>query len=97
MIENELFESYSDLKINEKRNQLSLELEKLNALLDTVHQQYGIERMPSSFHTYNKAIDENMTEEKYIELMYENVIFLRKGVLTLVNAILTNKPKEIDK
>ena len=39
MVEQELISAFSKLGINEKRNQISAELEKLELLLNTVHQE----------------------------------------------------------
>lgn len=90
MIEKELIIAFSKLPINEKRNQISSELEKLGLLLDTVHQEYNIQKLPSSLYAYNKTTDENMSNEEYFNKMYENIIFIRKDVLTLVNYLMKN-------
>ena len=42
MIEQEVIDAFKDLDVNEKRNQISVEFEKLYYLLDSIHQQYGI-------------------------------------------------------
>lgn len=91
MIEQELINMFSQLDVNEKRNQISAELEKLGLLLDNVHQEFNIEKMPSSMYAYNKATDQNMSNEDYFKFMYQNIIFLRKDVITLVNALMKNK------
>jgi len=89
MVEQELISVFSKLDINEKRNQINAELEKLSLLLDTVHKQHNIEKLPSaSTLTYNKVTDENMTNEKFFDLLYSNIIFLRKDILTLVNVLM---------
>lgn len=95
MVEEELVTAFAALDKNEKRNQISSELEKLSLLLDTVHKVYGISKLPSSIHTYNKATDQNMTDEEYFVNMYENIIFLRKDVLTLVNTVMKNQNENI--
>ena len=91
MIEQELIGAFSQLNINEKRNQISAELEKLGLLLDTVHQEYNIQKLPSSLYAYNKATNKNMSNEEYFNKMYENIIFIRKDVLTLVNTLMKSK------
>ncbi|MBE6153512.1 MAG: hypothetical protein E7166_04740 [Firmicutes bacterium] len=88
MVEKELLEYYKNLDENEKRNQISAEFEKLTLLLDSIHKQFNIEKMPSSIESYNKATDSNMSNEDFFNLMYENIIYLRKDILTLVNSIM---------
>ena len=88
MIEQELINTYSKLDINEKRNSLSSELERLEMLLDEVHTKYGIEKLPSSKFFYNKSTDANMSNDEYFDKLYERVVFLRKDILTLVNALM---------
>lgn len=91
MIEHDLINVFSQLNINEKRNQISAELEKLGLLLDTVHQKYNIQKLPSSIYVYNKKTDNNMSNEEYFNKMYESIIFIRKDVLTLVNTLMKSQ------
>lgn len=79
------------LDTNEKRNQICSEIEKLGLLLDTVHKEYNIEKLPSSIYNYNKALDGNMTDDEYFTKVYESIIYLRKDILTLVNALMKMK------
>lgn len=96
MIEQELIDAFKDLDVNEKRNQISAEFEKLYYLLDSIHQQYGIKKLPSSVKSYNKVLDESMSDEQFFNLIYEDIIFLRKDILTLVNALLrSNDNKDL--
>ena len=90
MIEQELIDAFSLLDTNEKRNQISAELEKLALLLDTVHKEYNIQKLPSSVYSYNKANDESMTNEEYFNKMYEGIIFIRKDIITLIDALMKN-------
>jgi len=91
VVEQELISIFSKLDINEKRNQINSELEKLSLLLDTVHKHHNIQKLSrAGALTYNKATDEDMTNEKYFDLIYSNIIFLRKDILTLVNFLMKN-------
>lgn len=89
MIEKELIETFSKLNDNEKRNQISSELEKLGLLLDGVHKQYGIEKMSDSLNSYDKVNHEGISNSEYFNLMYENIIYIRKDILTFVNKLLS--------
>lgn len=92
MIENELLEWFSKLDENEKRNQISAEFEKLGLLLQSIHEKYGIPRMSNAINSYNKATtDVNMENSNYFNLIYQNIIFIRKDILTLVNSLMINK------
>ena len=91
MIENELMEYFKHLDENEKRNQINAELEKIGLMLDSVHNQYKIQKMESSIHPYNKVTDNNISNSDYFDLMYENIIYIRKDILTLVNTLLKLK------
>ena len=96
MIEQELIDAFIKLDVNEKRNHISAEFEKLYYLLDSIHQQYGIKKLCSSVKSYNKVLDENMSDEQFFNLIYEDIIFLRKDILTLVNALLrSNDNKDL--
>ncbi len=90
MIENELIETFKQLDDNEKRNQISAEFEKLSLLLQSIHAKYGIERMANTINSYNKATDANMSNSDFFDLIYQDIIFLRKDILTLTNALLQN-------
>lgn len=96
MIEQELIYYFSELDTNEKRNQISAELEKLRLLLDNIHQEYNIPKLPSAFYAYNKATDKDMSNEEYFNKMYESIIFIRKDVLTLVNTLLKSNNSDIN-
>ncbi len=95
MIENELLEWFSKLDENEKRNQISAEFEKLGLLLQSIHEKYGIPRMSNAINSYNKATDSNMENSNYFNLIYQDIIFIRKDILTLVNSLMTNKNENI--
>lgn len=96
MIEQELIDAFKELDVNEKRNQISAEFEKLYYLLDSIHQQYEIKKLPSSVKSYNKVLDESMSDEQFFNLIYEDIIFLRKDILTLVNTLLrSNDNKDL--
>ena len=91
MVEENLINAFSMLDTNEKRNQISSEIEKLGLLLDTVHNEYNIEKLPSSIYNYNKVEDKNMTNDEYFTKMYESIIYLRKDILSLVNTLMIIK------
>ena len=91
MVEENLINAFSMLDTNEKRNQISSEIEKLGLLLDTVHNEYNIEKLPSSIYNYNKVEDKNMTNDEYFTKMYESIIYLRKDILSLVNTLMKIK------
>ncbi len=88
MIEKELIETFKQLDDNEKRNQISTELEKLGQLLQTIHEKYEISRMTNAINYYNKVKDVNMSDSQYFNLLYEDIIFIRKDILTLINYLM---------
>ena len=88
MIEQELLANFQNLDKNEKRNQISSEIENLAMLLDAIHKEYNIQKLPSSVYEYNKATDSEMSDDEYYNKMYESIIFLRKDILTLVNSFM---------
>ena len=90
MVENELIEVFKQLDDNEKRNQISSELEKLGLLLQGIHEKYKIPRMTNAINYYNKATDINMTDSEYFNLICQDIIFIRKDILTLVNSLMNN-------
>lgn len=91
MIEQELFNMFSQLDINEKRNQISIELATLKNLLDDVHNEFNIEKMSNSNYIYNKDVDKDINDEDYYNYIYQNITFLRKDILTLINYFMLNK------
>lgn len=95
MIESELIETFKQLDDNEKRNQISAEFEKIVLLLQSIHEKYGIQRMSNAINYYNKATDINMTDSEYFNLIYQDIIFIRKDILTLVNSLMTSNKSEL--
>lgn len=91
MIETELINYYKKLDINEKRNQISSELEKLLLLLDSTHKQLNIEKMPSAINFYNQSLDDGKSDSDYYDDIYQNIIYLRKDVLTLIKFVIESR------
>lgn len=96
MIEKEVITAFRALDINDKKNELNSELENLAMLLETVHEKVKIERLPSSVKPYNKITDQNISIDEYLTLIYENVIHIRKDVLTLANRIIEDNKQKLN-
>lgn len=85
MLENELFDAYHNLSLLDKRNELNLEFEKLYLLLNSIHERLNIERIGGNVKPYNKVVDADMSEDEFMDLTYQNLMNIRKDILTLTN------------
>lgn len=63
-------------------------------MLDSVHKQLKIEKMTDSIKNYNKLVDEKMNDDDYYCDIYQNIIYLRKDVLTLIKYLSELKSNE---
>lgn len=73
-MEKELFEKFRLLSVNEKRNELNAEIVKIHQLLVSLLDNYKYDTISD----YDSKNDVNMTEDKYLDNTYEDIIKVRK-------------------
>lgn len=77
-MEEQLFNKFKELSINDKRNEINLEMDKLFKMLEQLIIQYETNDMPTKFSNYDLVNDENMSNDIYLNQIYENIINIRK-------------------
>lgn len=77
-MEEQLFNKFKELSINDKRNEINLEMDKLFKMLEQLVIQYETNDMPTKFSNYDLVNDENMSNDVYLNQIYENIINIRK-------------------
>ena len=89
--------NWQELDLNQQRNEVNLEFNKLVLLLKETKEMFSI---PTTLDikNYDSVKDEKMTEEEYLKLMYDEIQGIRETLLTLVyylgNNVDMNKLKE---
>lgn len=76
-MEKELFEKFRLLSVNEKRNELNAEIVKIHQLLVSLLDNYKYDTISD----YDSKNDVNMTEDKYLDNTYEDIIKVRKVLM----------------
>lgn len=76
-MEKELFEKFRLLSVNEKRNELNAEILKIHQLLVSLLDSYKYDTISD----YDLKNDVNMTEDKYLDNTYEDIIKVRKVLM----------------
>ena len=76
-MEKELFEKFRLLSVNEKRNELNAEILKIHQLLVSLLDSYKYDTVSD----YDLKNDVNMTEDKYLDNTYEDIIKVRKVLM----------------
>ena len=82
----ELIENYSNLDLDQKRNQINIELEIIGELIKKVETAYNI---PISLNVknYDTAKDKKLTEDEMLTFFYEDVFNIERELITLLTYI----------
>ena len=83
---NELMAKYSDLDLEQKRNQINIELEIIGELIKKVEAVYNI---PVSLNVknYDIAKEKKMSEDEMLAFFYEDVFNIERELITLLTYI----------
>lgn len=82
----ELFQKFSKLGLDKKRNAFNEEILKVALLtkeyLKKYNQELGLE-----FYNYQEGIDSKMTESELLDENYKNIYYIKMQLLLLLNLI----------
>ena len=83
---NDLMAKYSDLDLDQKRNQINIELEIIGELIKKVEAVYNI---PVSLNVknYDIAKEKKMSEDEMLSFFYEDVFNIERELITLLTYI----------
>jgi len=84
-MENELFDKFKLLGLNDKRNEFNGELLKIHALINEITKAKGYQGQISNIINYNLANDKNISEDEYLFLQYQNLINIRKSIVNYIS------------
>lgn len=77
--------AFSNLNTNEKRNQISIELEIIGELIKNLEYIYGIESV-LNIKNYNQIKDKNLTEDEMLSFIYEDIYQIQRELITIMSA-----------
>ena len=86
----ELMDNYSKLDLEQKRNQINIELEIIGELIKKVETSYNI---PVSLNVknYDTSKTSKMNEEEMLTFFYEDVFNIERELITLLTYISSQK------
>lgn len=81
---------YNDLDTNDKRNELSSLINKINNIINEI---LKMEQEKTFFNVKNYDSNKNkdMTEEELLSFIYEDIYSLKNNLLLLLTAMINNK------
>lgn len=81
-----LFEKYSKLGINEKRDAFSEEIMKISYILKDYLNKYNQNILEESYN-YSKYNDKNLTESAFLDLEYKDIYYIKNELMLLISLI----------
>lgn len=84
LIEDDVFDKFEKLSINDKRNKFNEEMIKIYELIVAVTKTQGYTEELSKINNYNPTEHNKLTEDEYLLMIYKDLINIRK---VLVNYI----------
>lgn len=80
-MEEKLFNKFKELSINEKRNEINSEMEKLFVILDQLMSNYKGNTLYQGVTNYDSTTNINMSEDIYLEQIYIDTMNIRKVLM----------------
>lgn len=81
-----LFEKYSKLGINEKRDAFSEEVMKISYILKDYLNKYNQNILEEPYN-YSKYNDKNLTESAFLDLEYKDIYYIKNELMLLISLI----------
>lgn len=81
-----LFEKYSKLGINEKRDAFSEEIMKISYILKDYLNKYNQNILEEPYN-YSKYNDKNLTESAFLDLEYKDIYYIKNELMLLISLI----------
>lgn len=82
----ELFNNFSKLGVDEKRDVFNEELVKVAYLIKNYLNKYNQDIMDEPYN-YKKGIDKVLTESELLDLNYKNIYYIKSELLILMSII----------
>lgn len=82
----DLFEKFSKLGINEKRDAFSEEIMKISYILKNYLNKYNQDIIEEPYN-YSKVKDENLTETDFLNLEYKDLYYIKSELMLLMSLI----------
>lgn len=82
----ELFNNFSKLGVDEKRDVFNEELVKVAYLIKNYLNKYNQDIMDEPYN-YKKGIDKVLTESELLDLNYKNIYYIKSELLILMSLI----------
>lgn len=80
-MEEKLFNKFKELSINEKRNEINSEMEKLFVILNQLMSNYKGNTLYQGVANYDSTTNINMSEDIYLEQIYRDTMNIRKVLM----------------
>jgi len=79
-----LFEAFSKLSINDKRNEINSEMEKVFEILKGCMQTTNISITNNNINNYDKSKDSEMVESEYLNNVYKDFMNIRELLINYI-------------
>lgn len=84
-MENELYEKFKKIGLNDKRNEFNQEMIKIFTLVNQITKAKGYENDVANIINYNAVEDKTMSEDEYLFYQYQNLINIRKAIINYIS------------
>ena len=84
-MENELYEKFNKIGLNDKRNEFNQEMIKILELVNQITKAKGYEKDIVEIINYDIIKDKSMSEDEYLFYQYQNLINIRKSIINYLS------------
>lgn len=84
-MENELYEKFNKLGLNDKRNEFNQEMIKIFELINQITIAKGFQNDTANIINYDIEKDQSMSEDEYLLYQYKNLINIRKVIINYIS------------
>ncbi len=84
-MENELYEKFNKIGLNDKRNEFNQEIIKIFELVNMITKAKGYQNDIAKIINYDSIRDESMGEDEYLFYQYQNLINIRKTIINYIS------------
>ena len=84
-MENELYEKFNKVGLNDKRNIFNQEMIKIFELVNQVTNAKGYEKELAKIINYDITKDMKISEDEYLFYQYQNLINIRKLIINFLS------------
>lgn len=84
-MEQELYEKFKKIGLNDKRNEFNQEMIKIFTLINQITEIKGFESENEKLINYNIKEDKSISEDEYLFYQYQNLINIRKAIINYIS------------